>query len=156
MQSIHRLTRVVAQGIAQRQNAEQRLAAHHQHYRLPGAFQLLDLRLMLCRGGFAGCADQDAAAVDFGFDTRARQRPLAAGKRNAQLTPLRFTDDSLRQRVAGALLHCRRQRQQRVVVNFGRGNNRSHLRLADGQGAGFIERHLAHLAQLLQRRAAFD
>ena len=156
MQSIHRLTRVVAQGIAQRQNAEQRLAAHHQHYRLPGAFQLLDLRLMLCRGGFAGGADQDAAAVDFGFDTRARQRPLAAGKRNAQLTPLRFTDDSLRQRVAGALLHCRRQRQQRVVVNFGRGNNRSHLRLADGQGAGFIERHLAHLAQLLQRRAAFD
>ena len=111
---------------------------------------------MLCRGGFAGGADQDAAAVDFGFDTRARQRPLAAGKRNAQLTPLRFTDDSLRQRVAGALLHRRRQRQQRVVVNFGRGNNRSHLRLADGQGAGFIERHLPHLAQLFQRRAAFD
>lgn len=43
--------------------------------------------------------------------------------------------------MAGALLHHRRQRQQRVVVNFGRGNNRSHLRLADGQGAGFIERH---------------
>lgn len=58
MQSIHRLTRVVAQGVAQRQNAEQYLAAHHQHYRLPGAFQLLDLRLMLCRGGFAGGADQ--------------------------------------------------------------------------------------------------
>lgn len=155
MQSIHRLTRVVAQGIAQRQNAEQRLAAHHQHYRLPGAFQLLDLRLMLCRGGFAGCADQDAAAVDFGFDTRARQRPLAAGKRNAQLTPLRFTDDSLRQRwlepcsTAAASASSALSSTSAVAiteVTCGWPTVRVPV----------LSNATAHLAQLFQRRAAFD
>ena len=65
----------------------------------------------------------------FGFTAHAQsaQGAEVVHLRQAGLTG--FLNDGSRQRVAGALLHRRRQRQQRVVVNFGRGNNRSHLRL---------------------------
>ena len=43
-----------------------------------------------------------------------------------------------------------------VFINVGGGDNVGDLRLADGQSTGFIERHLAHLAQLFQCRAAFN
>ena len=58
--------------------------------------------------------------------------------------------------MTGALFNCCRQRQQAVFINVGGGDNVGDLRLADGQSTGFIERHLAHLAQLFQCRAAFN
>jgi hypothetical protein len=77
---------------------------------------------MLCGGVFACRANQHLTTVDLGFNTRTRQRALAAGRRNRQLALLRFAHDGLRQRVAGALFHGRRQRQQVVFIHVIQGD----------------------------------
>ena len=132
MQIVDRLTGVVSQRILQRQNAEQRLFAQYQHNRLTRALQLLNLRLMLCGGVVACRANQYLTTVDLGFNARTRQCALTAGRRNRQLALLGFAHDGLRQRVAGALFHCRRQRQQVIFIHVIQGDGGGDARLADG------------------------
>lgn len=57
--------------------------------------------------------------------------------------------------MGGALLHGSGQRQQGVFTDVLR-IHAGHLRLADGQRAGFIEGDVLDLTQLLQRRAALN
>ncbi|VDR24087.1 Uncharacterised protein [Raoultella terrigena] len=79
------------------------------------------------------------------------QRALGAGGGDIQPPLLRFADDGLGQRMAGALLHRGGQRQQVVLIDVGGDDRCAHARLADGQGAGFIKGDLANLAQLFKR-----
>ncbi|MNY54218.1 hypothetical protein D3C86_1900620 [compost metagenome] len=109
---------------------------------MPGLFPLADLRAELVSREFISGANQHLAALNDGFDTRSHQRPLRAGGGNGQPTRLRFTHNCLRQRVSGTLLDGGGQRQQCVIG----GIHPRHLRFADRQRAGLIERNLLNLA----------
>ena len=95
MELIHRLAGIVAQRIAQRQNPQQRLIAHHQHHGLSGALQLLNTFIVLRIVIFPGGANQHLTTFDLCLNAGAGQRALAAGQRNHQLTLLRLTYDGL-------------------------------------------------------------
>ena len=111
--------------------------------------------MVRCRE-LACCADNDALPVYVGFNTGTYERTLLSGLRNGQSTQLRFAHHGLCQRVGGTLFHRGGQHQQVFFAQFGRWDNRCHLRFAERQGAGFIKGHLGDATQLFQRRTAFN
>ncbi len=155
MQSLHSLFRVVPQGVSQRNQAFCLAILNDHHHRLPGLFKGSELRRKMRGREFIRGANKHFAACNLGFNPRSHQRPLCGSCRNRQPAGLRFTHNRLGQWVSGALFNRGGQREQVLLVDLVWKNTR-YLRLADRQGAGFVERHLLHLRQLLQRRAAFD
>ena len=146
---------IVTQGVTQCQHPYRHAVLHHHHHGLPGLFQRLDLLAQPGRRKRIRGNDQDVIPFNVGFNPGPDQRPLCGGGRDVQPTRLRLADYRLCQRVGGALFDGSGQGEQRIFTDLLRINARD-LRFTHRQRTGFIEGDMLYLAQLLQRRTAFN